>query len=93
MAHLRNGEFGRYTTLKEITIDDITSNSSSSNNNNKESKVHKPTRIIRISEYTYRRLISHSQKFYDVVSYNEIIENLLKDFESHNKDKTWRDLK
>ncbi len=92
MTHLRNGEFGRYTTLKEITGIDNTTTSSNNNDNDKESKIHKPTRIIRISEYTYRRLISHSQKFYDVVSYNEIIENLLKDFESHNQGKSWRDL-
>jgi hypothetical protein len=71
--------FGNLTTLKEI-----------SSNNNKPNQ--KPTRIIRISEYTYRRLISHSQKFYDVVSYNEIIENLLNEFEKHNQDLSWRDI-
>ena len=89
MTHLRNGQFGRYTNLKVIGTRDNTTNG---NNNNKELKIHKPTRTIRISEYTYRRLISHSQKFYDVVSYNEIIGNLLKDFESHNQGKTWRNI-
>lgn len=89
MGHLRNGEFGRYTTLKEVST---IGNTTTSNNNNKESKVQKPTRIIRISEYTYRRLISHSQKFYDVVSYNEIIENLLKCYEEHYQGKSWRDI-
>ena len=66
--------------LKEIsTIDNTTGNE----------KVQKPTRIIGISEYTYRRLISHSKRFYDVVSYNEIIENLLKCYEEHNQDTRW----
>ena len=51
------------------------------------------TRILRISNEIYEKFLSHSQKFYDVVSYNEIIENLLKDFESHNQNKTWRDIK
>ena len=60
----------RYTNLKVIGTRD-TSNDGS-NNNDKELKIHKPTRTIRISEYTYRRLISHSNRFYDVVSYNKI---------------------
>ena len=50
------------------------------------------TKILRISNEIYEKFVSHSQKFYDVVSYNEIIENLLKDFEFHNQNKSWRDI-
>ena len=80
---------GRLTTMKEISNND---NDNDNDNDNKESKIHKPTRIIRIHESTYRRLIFHSQKFYNVENYSQILENLLNDFESHNKDKTWRDM-
>ena len=37
----------------------------------------------------YEKFLSHSRKFYDVVSYNEIIENLLKCYEEHNQDTRW----
>ena len=90
MGHLRNGEFGRYTTLKEIPGIDNTN--SSSNNNNKESKVPKFERTIKISEHTYRLLLGHSRRFYDVIDYDTLFRNLLSDFESHNPDKSWRDI-
>ena len=47
------------------------------------------TKILRISNEIYEKFVSHSQKFYDVVSYNEIIENLLKCYEEHNQDTRW----
>jgi hypothetical protein len=50
------------------------------------------TKILRISNEIYEKFLSHSQKFYDVVSYNEIIDNLLKCYEEHNQDKRWRDI-
>ena len=82
MTHLRNGQFGRYTTLKEITTIDNT------NNNNTKPKVPR-TRIIRISEHTYRMMVGHSKRFYDVECYDTILENLLKCYEEHNEDTRW----
>ena len=75
--------FGNLTTLKEISTTD--------NTNNKKSKQRK-TRVIRISEDLYLHFIDFSKRYYNVESYNTILENLLKDFEYHNKDKTWRDI-
>ena len=50
------------------------------------------TTIMRISQQTYRLFVGHSRRYYDVEDYDTILRNLLKDFESHNQDKTWRDI-
>jgi hypothetical protein len=52
----------------------------------------KPTRTIKISEHTYRMLVGHSKRFYDVEPYDLILENILRDFEYYNQDKRWRDI-
>lgn len=82
MGHLRNGKFGRYTILKEITVTE--------NNRRKKTKVPK-TRVIRINEDLYFHFVNFSKRYFDVISYSEILENLLKCYEEHNQDKTWRD--
>lgn len=84
MAHLRNGEFGRYTTLKEITTIDST--------NNKRSKQPPKTRVIRISEDLYLHFVNFSNRYFNVEPYDAILENLLKCYEEHNQDKTWRNI-
>ncbi len=85
MGHLRNGEFGRCTTLKEITVVE--------NNKRKNTKVPKTkTRVIRINEDLYFHFVNFSQHYFNVISYSEILENLLKDFEKNNQDKSWRDM-
>jgi hypothetical protein len=85
LGHLRNGEFGRCTTLKEITVVE--------NNKRKNTNVPKTkTRVIRINEDLYLHFVDFSRRYYDVESYSEILEKLLKDFESHNQDKSWRDM-
>ena len=81
MAHLRNGQFGRYTTLKEITSIDNT-------NNNKKSKQSK-TRVIRINEDLYLHFVNFSQRYFDVESYSEILENLLRFYEENHPDTRW----
>ena len=50
------------------------------------------TKILRISNEIYEKLLSHNRKFYNVESYNQILDNLLRDFEEHNQDKCWRDI-
>ena len=85
MAHLRNGQFGRYTNLKEISVVDNSTNEKDSN------KVPKPTRTIKISEQLYRRFIGHSIRYYNVETYETILENLLNNFDKNNQGKTWRD--
>lgn len=50
------------------------------------------TRILRISEPLYQKFVDFSHRFYNVESYDFILENLLKDFEEHNQDKRWRDI-
>ena len=85
MGHLRNGEFGRYTNLKEISVVDST-------NEKDSNKVPKPIRTIKISEQLYRRFIGHSIRYYNVERYETILENLLKCYEDHNQGKTWRDI-
>ncbi len=86
MAHLRNGEFGRYTTLKEIPGID---NTDSSNN---KPIVQKPTRTMKISEPLYRRFVGFSKRYYDVETYETILENLINCYEEHNQDSRWRDI-
>jgi hypothetical protein len=77
LANTKKNPFGPHTTLREV-IDDTTI----TNNIPK-------TRIIRISEPLYRRFVGFSKRYFDVVPYDEILENLLKDFEEHNQDKRW----
>jgi hypothetical protein len=85
LGHLRNGQFGRYTTLKETNV------ATAENNKRKNTKVPK-TRVIRINEDLYFKFVNFSQRYYNVESYSEILENLLKCYEEHNQDKTWRDI-
>ena len=80
---MRNGEFGRYTTLKEITSID--------NTNNKQQPPPK-TRTICISEDLYLHFVDFSQRYFNVEPYDVILENLLKCYEEHNQGKTWRDI-
>ena len=52
-------------------------------------KIPKPTRTIKISEQLYRRFVGHSQRFYNVESYETILENLIKCYEEHNQYINW----
>jgi hypothetical protein len=84
LGHLRNGEFGRCTTLKEITV--------AENNKRKNTQVPKNrTRVIRINEDLYLHFVNFSQHYFNVISYSEILEKLLKCYEEHN-DTRWRDI-
>ena len=60
-----NTGFGNLTTLKVIS-----SFTNSKTNNNKIPK----TRIIRISELLYRRFVGHSRRYYNVETYETILE-------------------
>ena len=66
---------GRYSRLKD-------SNSTTSTRRKK-------TRVIRISDDLYLKFVEFSQRYYDVVSYSEILENLLKCYKEHNQDTRW----
>ena len=89
MGHLRNGQFGRYTTLKETTATTTTAE----NIGRKNTKVPRTkTRVIRINEDLYLHFVHFSQRHFNVISYSEILENLLKCYEEHNQNKSWRDI-
>ena len=51
------------------------------------------TRIMKISEPLYKRFVEFSRRYYDVESYETILENLINYYEEHNKDKHWYDNK
>jgi hypothetical protein len=57
--------------------------------NEKESKVPKPTRTMKISEPLYRRFVGFSRRYYNVESYETILENLIKCYEEHHQDTRW----
>jgi hypothetical protein len=49
----------------------------------------KKTRIIRISEPLYEKFKEHSQKYYNIETYETILENLLDCFDKNNEDVRW----
>jgi hypothetical protein len=74
---------GNLTSLKPVII-------ASSVEETKKSKPKVPkTRIIRISEPMYLRFVGFSRRYYNVESYETILENLIKCYEEHNKDRYW----
>lgn len=44
---------------------------------------------LRISEELYQKFYHHSRRYYNSDSYETILENLLNNFEEHNKDRYW----
>ena len=64
------GKFGSLVGL--IPID---------NNNNKNNK---KTKTMKITEHLYERFIDHSRTYYNVESYDTILENLLDYYEKNN---------
>jgi hypothetical protein len=75
---------GRYTTLRPI----VTTAAEKKDTN----KIPK-TRVIRISEPLYQKFVNFSKRYYDVEPYDLILDNLLKCYEEHYQDKSWRDMK
>ena len=47
------------------------------------------TKTMKISGSLYQRLFDHSRKYYNVESYETILEDLLDSFDKHNPDKRW----
>jgi len=81
LVHKGNGAFGRYITLKPvITV--------AENNGTKKSKIPK-TRVIRISEPLYRRFVGFSQRYYNVETYETILENLINSYEETHRNTYW----
>ena len=78
MANTTKNPFGPHTTLRPV-IDDITTDT---NNIPK-------TRVARISEPLYRRFVGFSKRYYNVESYETMLENLIKCYEEHNQDTYW----
>ena len=72
-----NTGFGNLTTLRVISP----TNSTTDNKN----KIPKPTRTIKISEQLYRRFVGHSQKFYNVESYETILSDLLESYSKYHE--------
>ena len=46
----------------------------------------------KIREQLYRRFVGHSMRYYNVETYETILENLIKCYEEHNQDTRWRDI-
>ena len=47
------------------------------------------TKTMQISGQLYQRFLDHSSKYYNVESYETILEDLLDSFDKHNQDKRW----
>ena len=47
------------------------------------------TKTMKISGQLYQRFLDHSSKYYNVESYETILEDLLDSFDKHNQDKRW----
>jgi hypothetical protein len=75
--NINNSGFGKYTSLKPV------------NATIARRKVPKKTRTIKISEELYTRFREHSRRYYNVETYETILEDLLECFQEHNKDKYW----
>jgi hypothetical protein len=56
---------------------------------NDTTRTRKKTRVIRISDDLYLHFIDFSKRFFDAVSYDEILENLLKCYEEQHPDTRW----
>ncbi len=67
---------GNLTTMKPIITPISTSN-------NKKNEIPK-TKTILISEQLYRRFVAHSKRYYNVADYEEILGNLLTEYDKHN---------
>ena len=80
MANKSSNPFGPMTSLREVTI----------NTSNNHLEVPK-TRIIRISEFMWRRMVAHSKRYYNVEDYDTILGNLLDCYDQNNKGKFWYD--
>jgi hypothetical protein len=78
-----NSGFGNLTTLRVISSSNTTN--STTDNKNKIPK----TSIIRISEPLYRRFVGHSRRYYNVETYETILENLIKCYEERHQDTYW----
>jgi hypothetical protein len=76
-----NTGWGNLTHLKPIN-DTNTAETTTSKNP-------KATRTLKISEQLFRRFVGHSRRYYNVESYETILENLLECYEKHNQDKYW----
>ena len=75
--NINNSGFGKYTTLKPVNGTIVKRNTP------------KKTRTIKISEDLYQRFREHSRRYYNIETYETILENLLECFQEHNKDKYW----
>jgi hypothetical protein len=86
----KNTGFGNLVTLRPINNnnDNNTTIVTSLNKNKNQT-----TRIMEIPEPLYRRFVEHSRRYYNVESYETILENLITYYEEHNKDKYWFDNK
>lgn len=49
----------------------------------------KKTRIIRISERLYERFSEHSRRYYNIETYETILEDLLDCYDKHNEGVRW----
>ena len=90
----KNTGFGNLVSLRPIDNNIINEKSdttttttavTTSINKNKNST----TRIICIPESLYKRFVEHSRRFYNVESYDTILNNLLNCYEENHKEMFW----
>jgi hypothetical protein len=70
-----NSGFGNLCNLREV----------STNNLNEPKK----DKTILISTKLHQKFINHSRKFYNVVSYEEILNNLIDFYETHSENQSY----
>jgi hypothetical protein len=90
----KNTGFGKYVSLRPVNDSNIIINNKESDTTTVTTSINKnriipTTRVMNISEQLYKRFVEHSRRFYDVESYETILENLINCYEEHNKDKHW----
>ena len=82
------GQFGNLVGLRpspdNLNFTSITTTRLRKCNNNNKS-----TKTMKISGQLYQRFLDHSSKYYNVESYETILEDLLDSFDKHNQDKRW----
>ena len=81
MANKSSNPFGPMTSLRPVIIDTA----------NNKLEVPK-TRTILISEPLYRRFVDHSKRYHNVASYEEILGNLLSNYDEFHKNEHWYNL-
>jgi hypothetical protein len=87
-----SGQFGNLVGLKpsnSTTEPTVTTTITKQHILNHNNNMKKKTKTMEISEQLYQRFLDHSSKYYNVETYEIILEDLLNRYDKHNQDKHW----